>query len=67
MYFNFAGGRGKVKWIPEFELINNWGDPGEAELTILKWVNMDKIREDWEYAEGMMQKLEEFARLSTDI
>lgn len=55
----------RVKYeIPEFELIDDWGDPAEAELKILRWVNKDKIRADWEYAEEIMQKLEEFVQLS---
>ena len=47
--------------IPEFELIDDWGDPGEAELKILRWRSKDEFIKDWEYAEEMMQKLEEFA------
>ncbi len=29
--------------IPEFKLIDNWGDSGEAELKLFEWVNKDKI------------------------
>lgn len=53
-------------WIPEFELIDDWGDPAEAELKVMRWITKDKYKGDWEYAEEMMQKLEEFVRLSTN-
>lgn len=46
--------------IPEFHRIDNWGDPGEAELKLLQWVSMDKIRAAWEYAEVVMQKLRKY-------
>ena len=46
--------------IPEFDRIDNWGDPGEAERKLLQWVSMDKIRADWEYAEVVMQKLRRY-------
>ena len=52
--------------IPEFELIDNWGDPGEAELKLLEWVNKDKIMAIWNDAEVIVQKLKEFVQLSVN-
>ncbi len=52
--------------IPEFELIDDWGDPGEAELKLFEWVNKDKIMAIWNDAEVIVQKLNEFVELSVN-